>query len=63
MKCCAVEHSGARFIRGCTKTRQKYFAQQQTTHEPHAQIDLLIDADSDYIPANNNNKETPGLLI
>jgi hypothetical protein len=55
MKCCAVKHKGARFISRCTKSRQKYL-NAPFAHEAHAQIDLLFNGDSDYIPDNNKNK-------
>jgi hypothetical protein len=37
------------------KAATEMFSRRRIAHEPHAQIDLLIAADSDYIPANNNN--------
>jgi hypothetical protein len=38
------------------QSRDRNISRPQTAHEQHAQIDLLINGDSDYIPANNNNK-------
>jgi hypothetical protein len=52
----------AQFICRRPRLRQKYFP-AAIAHEPHAQFDLLSAAGLDYIPANNNNKETRfGLL-
>jgi hypothetical protein len=39
-----------------TQERDRNISQCRFAHEQHAQIDLLIGGDSDYIPANNKNK-------